>query len=102
MFNVFPFFLLIGSIFSTLSLLYLYTLAKEPEPIKTPLFPLRAYGYLGYDAGRVWIDEDESNRIHQSYGGGFNMSMSGALKAGLSYFYGAEKGRLSFYLTFGI
>lgn len=77
-------------------LLYRFT------PTKTKLFPLRTFAYLGYDIGRVWIEEESSKIFHQSYGGGFMATMGGFFDAKISYFYGEEGGRLAFGINFGL
>ena len=80
---------------SSVDLLY------QIKPIKTALFPIRSHLYLGYDLGRVWLNNEDSNRWHDSYGGGVNFSIGEFLSSSFGYFTGSEGGRLQFALKFG-
>ncbi len=71
------------------------------KPLKTVFLPIRSLGYLGYDTGRVWIDDESNSNWHYSYGGGIIFSVSG-LTSNLSYFHGEEGGRFAFNISFGI
>lgn len=66
------------------------------EQIKTFLFPLTIIAYGGYDVGRVWVDNEESNTWHSAYGGGFYLRWTDAINARVSTFYGDEGVRLQF------
>lgn len=60
------------------------------------------YGiFCGFDYGRVWVEQDTSDKWHTSAGGGFFINSAEALTARLSYFQGSEGGRVSFGLSFG-
>lgn len=60
------------------------------------------YGLLaGFDYGRVWIENDDSRKWHNSYGGGIWLNAAEAVTARISYFNGSEGGRISFGLSFG-
>ena len=67
--------------------------------MKTKLLPLRITPYVGYDIGKVWMDNTDSTRFYNSYGGGFQLSMTGLFSSSFSYFHGDEGGRLQFGLT---
>ena len=69
------------------------------KPMKTKLLPLRLTPYIGYDIGKVWMDNTDSTRFYNSYGGGFQLSMTGLFCSSFSYFHGDEGGRLQFGLT---
>ena len=71
------------------------------KPLKTVFLPIRSLGYLGYDTGRVWIDDESNSNWHYSYGGGIIFSVSGPT-SNLSYFHGEEGGRFAFNISFGI
>ena len=64
--------------------------------IKTFLFPLGVSVYGGYDLGRVWIDNEESEVWHDAYGGGFNLEWTEALQGKFSVFNGEEGVRVEF------
>ncbi|MGJ8685637.1 MAG: metallophosphoesterase [Nonlabens sp.] len=70
------------------------------KPMKTSFLPVRITPYVGYDIGKVWLDDRGSSRFHNSYGGGFQLGMTGLFTSNMSYFYGDEGGRLQFGLTF--
>lgn len=77
-------------------------IAYKFKPLKTSFFPIRLQGYLGYDTGRVWITQEQSETLHYSYGGGIRFTTAAVLKAEISYFNGPEGGRLGFGLKIGI
>ena len=69
--------------------------------IRQSLFPMQ-YGIMGgYDYGRVWLDGEDSNKWHQSVGGGLWLNGLNMLTARLTYFNGADGGRIAFGLGFG-
>ncbi len=68
---------------------------------KQNFIPLK-YGILvGYDYGRVWIDEEKSKKWHQSIGGGLWVNGINLITGNVNYFYGADGGRVSFVINFG-
>ena len=75
-------------------------IAFDMQPIRTKLLPLRMIPYIGYDIGKLWQDSQSSNSFHHSYGGGFELGMSGLFSTDISYFHGEEGGRLQFGLRF--
>jgi hypothetical protein len=66
------------------------------QEMKTFLFPLSIIVYAGYDTGRVWVENTNSSKWHNAYGGGFYLSWTEAIKANVSTFYGEEGARLQF------
>ncbi|RMB59586.1 hypothetical protein EAX61_08235 [Dokdonia sinensis] len=76
--------------------------AYKFKPLRTSFFPLRIQGFVGYDTGRVWISEEQSNTLHYSYGGGIKLTTASVLKANVQYFTGPEGGRLGFGLSVGL
>jgi hypothetical protein len=60
------------------------------------------YGILGgYDYGRVWIEDDRTDKWHQTGGGGFWLNGADLITARVTYFQGADGGRLAVGLSFG-
>lgn len=60
------------------------------------------YGILlGYDYGRVWMDEEHSAKWHQSYGGGLWLNAVSMLTGKVNYFHGSDGGRISVGVNFG-
>lgn len=70
--------------------------------IKGSLVPM-SYGILGgFDYGRVWLDQEHSNKWHQSYGGGLWLNGLGVITARLTYFKSeSDSARIAFGLGFG-
>lgn len=69
--------------------------------LKNGIVPIK-YGVLaGFDYGRVWLQDDFSNKWHNSYGGGIWLNGVNLLTAKLSYFHSEDGGRVSFGLGFG-
>ncbi|MCO6175356.1 metallophosphoesterase [Flavobacterium sp. NRK F10] len=60
------------------------------------------YGILaGYDYGRVWLDGEDSDKWHQSLGGGVWLSGLDAVTARLTFFNSEDGNRIAFGLGFG-
>ncbi|GGA75152.1 hypothetical protein GCM10008015_14760 [Flavobacterium palustre] len=70
--------------------------------IKNGLIPM-SYGFFGgYDYGRVWLNNENSDQWHQSVGGGLWLNGINTITARLSYFKSAdEEARIAFGLGFG-
>lgn len=65
------------------------------------LIPM-SYGILaGYDYGRVWLDGEQSNRWHQSVGGGLWLNGLDLVTARLTFFNSQDGNRIAFGLGFG-
>lgn len=69
--------------------------------IRQSLLPMQ-YGILGgYDYGRVWLDGEDSNKWHQSVGGGLWLNGLNTVTTRLTYFNGSDGNRIAFGLGFG-
>lgn len=65
------------------------------------LIPM-SYGILGgYDYGRVWLDSENSDKWHQSIGGGIWLNGLDLVTARLTYFNSEDGNRIAFGLGFG-
>jgi len=65
-------------------------------------FAPMSYGvFTGFDYGRVWLNNQSSDKWHQSFGGGIWFNGVNLLTAKLSYFRSSDGGRVSFGLGFG-
>ncbi|RMA58936.1 outer membrane protein assembly factor [Ulvibacter antarcticus] len=84
----------------TSSLLGNANIAYNFKKIKTFFFPIGLSVYGGYDIGRVWVESDTSDIWHDSYGGGFLVNWTDALKGNFSSFVSEEGTRLSFGFAF--
>lgn len=73
-----------------------YHLAK----FKTGLLPLKLGIYGGYDYGRVWIDDEDSDTWHDSFGGGFWVNAVDSISGNFGLF-GSDDG-LRFFFGFGL
>ena len=59
------------------------------------------YGILvGYDYGRVWLKDEDSNRWHQSYGGGFWLGAAELLSVNVNFFHSDDGNRFTAGLGF--
>ena len=67
---------------------------------KIGLLPFQIGIYGGADLGRVWLPNKDSDKWHNSRGGGFWVNGSGGLNANLSLFNSTEGTRLTFGLGF--
>lgn len=68
--------------------------------LKTALLPIRIGVYGGFDYGRIWITDDNSNKWNNSYGGGFFINGVELLTANLGLFHSIDGLRLAFSLGF--
>jgi len=66
------------------------------DEFKTSFVPFQIGVFAGYDLGRVWLDGEDSNLWHDSYGGGMWVTGAEAVSAKLNLFSGGEKLRFSF------
>lgn len=69
--------------------------------IKNGLVPANMGIFVGYDIGRVWNDHENSQKWHQSYGGGFWIGLLESVSGKIHYFYGEDGGRISAGIGFG-
>ncbi len=63
---------------------------------KTSFLPFQIGIFGGYDIGRVWISEQDSNVWHDSYGGGFWVNSAEAISGKFSLFGSSEGLRFAF------
>lgn len=63
--------------------------------IKNNIVPTNMGILVGYDLGRVWIDNEYSTKWHQGVGAGFWMNILESFSARLNYFVGSDGGRIS-------
>ncbi|AVR46926.1 phosphoesterase [Christiangramia fulva] len=66
--------------------------------IKTNFLPLQIGIFGGYDLGRVYVEGEDSNSWHDSYGGGFWINGTEAIQGKFSLFGGGDQPRFSFSL----
>ncbi len=64
--------------------------------LKTSFLPFQIGIYTGYDVGRVWAEGENSDRWHDSYGGGFWINSADAIQGKFSVFAGGEGARFAF------
>jgi hypothetical protein len=69
--------------------------------LKTGLIPIHLGIYGGVDYGRVWIDNDDSEKWNNSFGGGLFVNMAQMMTANISAFNSDDGLRLAFKLGFG-
>lgn len=69
--------------------------------IRKSIIPM-TYGIIGgFDYGRVWLDGQNSDKWHNSYGGGIWINGLNVITARVTYFRSNEDGRIAFGLGFG-
>ena len=64
--------------------------------VKTSFLPFQLGIFGGYDLGRVWVDGENSDVWHDSYGGGFWVNSAEAIQGRFSLFAGSEGPRFQF------
>ena len=69
---------------------------------KTVLLPIQIGVFGGYDVGRVWVPNDTSDVLHNSYGGGFWVNTADLLSGTFNIFTGDEGMRFTFGLAFSM
>jgi len=74
-----------------------YSLKK----IRTGLLPMTYGIYGGYDYGRVWVPDQDSNTWHTSYGGGLFLNAVDVMSLTFAYFRSDDGPRFTFGLGFG-
>ncbi|MBF2709442.1 metallophosphoesterase [Flavobacterium soyangense] len=65
------------------------------------ILPAKFGVFSGFDYGKVWLDDDNSNKWHTSYGGGIFANAAGLFIFQTSYFASDDGGRFVFGLDFG-
>jgi len=66
------------------------------KPIKTKTLPLQFGVFTGFDVGRVWVKNEDSQKWHNSYGGGFWVTAAESIKGTFNLFNSTEGLRFSF------
>ena len=69
--------------------------------MKTKVLPIRLGIYGGFDYGRIWLDQEVSDKWNNSYGGGFFINGAEILSANLGLFNSIDGVRVAFSLGFG-
>ena len=70
------------------------------EQFRTAVLPLQVGLFAGYDVGRVWLEGENSNVWHDSYGGGLWINSAQAISGKFNVFHGDEGWRFSFNVGF--
>ena len=71
------------------------------KKMRTGLIPVVLGIYGGYDYGKVWLLDDNSNIWHTSYGGGLFINGGGIASFNIAVFNSDDGARLTFGLGFG-
>ncbi|WP_299125777.1 metallophosphoesterase [uncultured Winogradskyella sp.] len=66
------------------------------KSFKTSTLPLQIGIFGGGDVGRVWIDNEDSDKWHNDYGGGFWISAADSVQGTFNFFNSVEGLRFSF------
>ncbi len=69
--------------------------------VKTGILPLNIGIYGGVDYGRVWVEDDNSEKWNNSFGGGLFVNVAGFDVGNISAFNSNDGLRLAFKLGFG-
>ena len=69
--------------------------------LKTGLLPIHIGIYGGVDYGRVWVDNENSDKWNNSFGGGFFVNMAQMMTVNISAFNSDDGLRLAFKIGFG-
>ncbi len=67
---------------------------------KTNFIPLQMGVSAGFDYGRVWAEDSNSERWRNNYGGSIWINGFSAITGNLGYYYGDDGGRLTFSFNF--
>ena len=82
------------------SLYYNIDLRMRLGKSKASFLPLKYGLTAGFDYGRVWVEDDDSNKWHNNIGGSFWISGFEAFTGNIGYYHSTEGGRVSFTLGF--
>jgi hemolysin activation/secretion protein len=74
-----------------------FSLAKR----KTGFLPTALGVFAGFDYGRVWLSNEDSDRWHTSYGGGFFLNAADVISLRAAIFGSDDGMRFSFGVGFG-
>ena len=67
---------------------------------RTNFIPIRMGASVGFDYGRVWVEDDNSNDWHTDVGGSIFINAFKAFTGNIGYYVGDEGGRLNFTFNF--
>jgi len=70
------------------------------KKMRTGLLPVSLGFYGGFDYGRVWVGNEDSDMWHTSYGGGFFLNGANVITANISLFNSLDGVRVSFGVGF--
>jgi hypothetical protein len=71
------------------------------KDLESDILPLQ-FGVLGgFDAGRVWLENEDSSNIYTDFGAGLWLQTADLIKAQLQAFKGNEGMRFAFHITIG-
>jgi hypothetical protein len=68
--------------------------------LKTNIIPIKLGFYSGFDYGRIWLENENSDKWNNSYGGGFFINGAELISANLGLFHSIDGLRLAFSLGF--
>jgi len=68
--------------------------------LKTNIIPIKLGIYTGFDYGRIWLENEKSEKWNNSYGGGFFINGAELISANLGLFHSIDGLRLAFSLGF--
>ena len=71
------------------------------KSLKTGILPVTVGIYTGFDYGRIWSPNENSNQWHNSYGGGFFLNGADVMTARVALFNSVDGPRFSFGVGFG-
>ena len=69
--------------------------------VKTSFAPISYGAFVGFDYGRIWLQDETSNKWHNAYGAGFFANIANMLSANISAFNSTEDLRIQFGVGFG-
>ncbi|MCF1422938.1 metallophosphatase [Mangrovimonas futianensis] len=67
---------------------------------RTNFIPIRMGVTAGFDYGRIWVEDDQSQVWHNNYGGSIFINGFNALSGNLGLYHGADGNRFTFSLGF--
>ncbi len=70
--------------------------------MRTGVLPVRIGFYGAFDYGRVWLNYEESDLWHYTYGGGFFINGAELIAVNLGFYNSLDGGRIVFKLGFGL
>lgn len=67
--------------------------------IRNAIIPISFGAYGGFDYGRVWLEDDNSSKLHTTPGGGLYFNVAGFTTANFGYFSSDDGGRVNVLLS---